>query len=245
MSDIVSALDGPILRITLNCPDRGTKASDEMDAELAGLISGAPASANIVVLRGAGSDFCLGRARMGARATVEPESLQRRDTTDVVFGLYRAIRSSDVPVVCGVQGGAIGFGCALAAICDITLAAADSRFSTPEMDHAVLPTVVMSSFVDRVPRKALNYLIYSSAEIGAERALTFGIVSDVVPEGSLDAAVDDLCAAMLKAPSIALRGAKEYMKTAPDMGIEGAVSYARNLHAVINSSKRMREQREP
>src|SRR6185312_11884102 len=101
---------------------------------------------------------------------------------------------------------------ALAAICDITLVTADARFSTPEMEHAVLPTVVMSTFVDRLSRKGLNYLIYSSAEIGAERALSHGLASEIVPANALDAAMDQLCASMLKAPSIAIRGAKEYMR---------------------------------
>lgn len=243
MTDIVSQLEGAVLRVTLNRPDRGNAASDENVAELARLIAGAADDADIVVLRGAGDDFCLGRSKMGARAATEPEALQRRDTSEVVFGLYRAVRASPIPVLCGVQGKAVGFGCALAAICDITLASADARFSTPEMEHAVLPTVVMSTFVDRLSRKALNYLIYSNAEISAERALSFGLVSDVVPPGQLDDTMDRLVESMLKAPSIAIRGAKEYMRTAPDMAIEGAIDYARNLHATINSSRRMREKR--
>ena len=217
--------------------------ADDMVAELTRLIVCAPEGTDLIVLRGAGADFCLGRSRMGSRLPVEPEALERRDTTDTVFGLYRAIRNAKMPVVCAVQGLAIGFGCALAAVCDITLATADARFSTPEMDHAVLPTVVMSTFVDRVPRKALSYLIYSCAEIDARQAQTFGIVSEVVPAGTLDAALDQLCAAILKAPSIAIRGAKEYIRTAPDMPIDGAVEFARNLHATINSSRRMRDQR--
>jgi hypothetical protein len=56
-------------------------------------------------------------------------------------------------------------------------------------------------------------------------------------------AMDRLCADILKAPSIAIRGAKEYMRTAPDMPIDGAVDFARNLHATINSSRRMRDSR--
>ena len=68
-----------------------------------------------------------------------------------------------------------------------------------------MPTMVMSSFVDRVPRKAMAYLVYSMAEVSAERALSYGIVSDVVPAAKLDAHVEKLIAAMLKAPSISLQ----------------------------------------
>ena len=113
-------------------------------------------------------------------------------------------------------------------------------FQVPEMAHNILPTMVMSSFVDRVPRKAMSYLVYSQAEIGPERALSFGIVSDVIAAAKLDEAVETLCAAILMAPRPAICGVKEYIKTAPDMAVFGAVEFARNLHATINSSGDMR-----
>ena len=116
-------------------------------------------------------------------------------------------------------------------------------FSVPEMAHQIMPTMVMSSFVDRVPRKAMAYLVYSMFEVSAERALSYGIVSDVVPAAQLDATVDKLTAAMLKAPSISIRSAKEYVRTAPDMPVAGAVEYARNLHATINSAAEIRKPR--
>jgi enoyl-CoA hydratase len=243
MPDILTKQDGPILRITLNEPERGNAVTDAMVAELTRLILGASETSDLVVLRGAGKDFCVGRAGMGARPASEPEALERRRFSDVVFDCYGAMRNAPVPVVAVVQGRALGFGCAIAAACDVTLASDKATFQVPEMLHNILPTMVMSSFVDRVPRKALSYLVYSTAEIGAERALSFGIVSDVVPAANLDTAVDNLTVAMLKAPSIAIRGVKEYVRTAPDMSVHGAVEFARNLHATINSSSEMHKPR--
>jgi len=106
-----------------------------------------------------------------------------------------------------------------------------------------MPTMVMSSFVDRVPRKAMAYMVYSMFEMSPERALSYGIVSDVVPAGKLDAHVEQLVEAMLKAPSISLRSAKEYIRSAPDMPTTGAIEYARNLHATINSAAEIRKPR--
>jgi hypothetical protein len=62
----------------------------------------------------------------------------------------------------------------------------------------------------------------------------------VFPLAELDAAVETLCATMLKAPPPARLGVKEYTRTALDMGIAGAIDYARNLHATINSAAAMR-----
>ncbi len=74
MPDILTKQDGPILRITLNQPERGNAVSDAMVAELTGIIEGAEKTSSLVVLRGAGKDFCVGRAVMGAA----PEERSRR-----------------------------------------------------------------------------------------------------------------------------------------------------------------------
>jgi enoyl-CoA hydratase len=240
MADILTKQDGPILRLTLNQPDRGNAVSDQMVTELTGLIQAAEKTSSVIVLRGAGADFCVGRATMGQRPPTEPDAYERRSFSDVVFDCYGAMRNARIPIVAVVQGRALGFGCAIAAACDITLAGDKAVFQVPEMAHNILPTMVMSSFVDRVPRKAMSYLVYSTAEISPERALSFGIVSDVVPAAKLDEAVDALCAAILKAPRPAILGVKEYVKTAPDMAVFGAVEFARNLHATVNSSGEMR-----
>jgi enoyl-CoA hydratase len=241
MPDILSKRDGAILEITLNRPEHGNGATDDMAVELTRLINEARDSAQCIVLRGAGSDFCIGRAMMGQPAPQGPvEAFERKRAFDVIFNAYGAIRNSPVPVIAVVQGRALGFGCAIAAVCDITLASDKAQFQVPEMAHNILPTMVMSSFIDRVPRKAFTYLVYSTAVIGAERALSFGIVSDVVPAAQLDDAVTRLTAAILKAPPPAIRGVKEYAKTAFSMSTEGAIDYARNIHAVINSSSEMR-----
>jgi enoyl-CoA hydratase len=241
--EILVKQDGPILRITINAPDRGNAVTDDMVRELTRLIAEAPQKSDIIVLRGAGKDFCVGRAGVGARPAVEPTAYARRNFSDVVFDAYGVMRNCPIPIICVVQGGAHGFGCAIAAACDITIASDKASFSVPEMAHQIMPTMVMSSFVDRVPRKAMAYLVYSMFEVSPERALSYGIVSDVVPAAGLDATVDRLTTAMLKAPSISLRSAKEYIRTAPDMPVAGAVEYARNRHATINSAAEIRKPR--
>ena len=93
----------------------------------------------------------------------------------------------------------------------------------------------------------INYLASSipfradaTAELSAERAEQFGLVSEVVPAKSLDSAVEKLCAQILKAPHAAVLAIKEYARVAPSMDIRGAIDYARSLHAVVNSSSEMR-----
>jgi enoyl-CoA hydratase len=237
---ILTARKGPVLEITLNRPEIGNAASDAMAIELAKLLLSAGESAEIVVLRGAGEDFCVGRETMGKRPPgAPPEALELRRRNDVVFNCYGAFRRCEVPVIGVVKGRAFGFGCAIAAVCDITLAADTARFQVPEMNHHIMPTMVMSALVDRVPRKALTYLVWSTAIVTPARAREAGIVSEVFPAAELDGAVEALCAQIMKAPRPARVGCKDYARTALDMDVTGAVDFARSIHAVINSSSEM------
>ena len=241
MSDeILTKRNGTILEIILNRPGDGNAATDAMAAELTGIIARESANAHFIILRGAGNDFCVGRATMGKPPAAPQEALDRKLAYDVIFDCYDAFRRSPVPIVGVVQGRALGFGCALAALCDITVASDAAVFQVPEMAHNILPTMVMSSLIDRVPRKALASLVYSTAAISAQRALSMGLISEVVPAGELEPKVQALCDALLKEPRAAVVGAKEYARSAFTMDIHGAVDFARNLHATINSSSQMR-----
>jgi len=240
LSDIVTNRKGPVLEITLNRPDAGNAATNEMATELTKLLLSASESAEIVVLRGAGNDFCIGRAGMGQRPPgAQPDALELRRRNDVVFNCYGAFRRCEIPVIGVIKGQALGFGCAIAAVCDITLAAETAKFQVPEMQHNIMPTMVMSALVDRVPRKAMTYFVWSTAMFSAARAREAGIVSDIFPEAELEGALDSLIAQIMRAPRPARVGCKDYARTALDMDTSGAVDYARSIHAVINTSEAM------
>jgi enoyl-CoA hydratase len=224
-----------------NRPHDGNAASDDMAEALTRLLLGAPSEAEIIVLRGAGDDFCVGRSPAGRRPeSNSADALERRFGSDVIFDCYNAFRRVPVPVIGVVRGRALGFGCALASVCDITLAADNAQFQVPEMLHNIMPTMVMSAMVDRLPRKAITYLVYSTATIGAARAREMGLVSEVVPGAELDAALEQLVATMMKAPAAARLAVKEYARSALHMDMQGAIDFARNLHAAVNSSAAMR-----
>jgi enoyl-CoA hydratase len=240
-NEILTQQDGPVLRITINRPEQGNGMTDAMVVEFTGIIREAPKTSQAIVLRGAGKEFCIGRAGMGGPPPAAPvEAYTRRNESDIVFDAYGIMRSVPIPVIAVVQGKALGFGCAIAAACDVTLASDAATFQVPEMGHNILPGMVMSSFIDRVTRKGLSYLVWSQNVVSAERALSYGIVSDVFPAASLDQAADAFVAGVLKAPPIAARGVKEFTRVAYDMPVAGAVDYARNLHALLNSAGEMR-----
>src|SRR5688572_2103070 len=242
MSDeIVVKQDGPILRLTINRPDHGNAATDPMALELTDRLLKAGETSRLVVLTGAGKDFSVGRAGMGVKPAVDPEAIERRRQSEVIFNTYAAFRAATVPVIAVVRGLAAGFGCAIAGVADMTIAAESAQFQIPEMAHRIMPTMVISALMDRVRRKDLTYLVYSTATIGAARAREVGIASEVVPDDKLDGFVDDLCKTILAMPDLATKGAKEFFRHGLTMDTPGGIDYARNIHAVLNSSKEMRQ----
>ena len=82
-----------------------------------------------------------------------PEAFELRRRNDVVFNCYGAFRRCEIPVIGVVRGRAFGFGCAIAAVCDITLAADTAKFQVPEMAHNIMPTMVMSDLMRERPAK--------------------------------------------------------------------------------------------
>lgn len=236
---ILKEKDGDVTTLILNRPQVGNRQTDATWGELTGMLDTAAKESRLIVFKGAGDDFCLGREAMGQPAPVM-EAYAMRERAETIFNLYGAFRNAKVPIVGVVQGRAVGLGCALAALCDITIASEKARFQLPEMAHNIMPTIAMSALVDRVPRKAATYLVYSTQEIDAHKALTFGIVSDVVPARELDAAVTALVERMKKTPVAALVAAKEYARSAFNMNTPAANDFARNLHATVNTFSGMR-----
>src|ERR1700693_3982602 len=97
--NILSEQDGGILRVTINRPDAGNAMTDAMALELTGIIAAAPQTSRMVLLRGAGKDFCIGR-QAPPPPTTPPEAMERRRFSDIVFDTYGTIRNSPIPVVC-------------------------------------------------------------------------------------------------------------------------------------------------
>ena len=237
---ILMAKDGDITTITLNRPEAGNKQTDQTWAQLTGMLSDAAKDSRAIVFKGAGDHFCLGRESMGQAAPVQ-EAYAVRQRADTIFNLYGAFRNSKVPIVGVVQGRAVGLGCALAALCDITIASSDARFQFPETAHRIMPTIAFSALVDRMPRKAATYMIYSAQDIDAQKALSFGIVSNVVPPHELDIAVTTLIDHFKSMPLAAVLAVKEYAGSAFEMGTQAATDFARNLHATVNSYSGMKK----
>lgn len=227
--------DGPILRITFDRPeDNGI--SDAMAAAFTDAVSKAHETSDAVLVRSSGPDFCTARVRGPGLPPPSSEAYARRPEYDAIFNSYKAIRNAQVPVIAVIEGRAMGYGAALAGLCDVSFASDSATFNIPEIAHNVMPTMVMSALYDRVRRNALLWMAYSTDFIDAQRALSYGLVSHVVPGEQLNEEVERFCKLLGSRPRPAILGLKEYLHAAPQMDELGAIDYARALHSMVNTS---------
>lgn len=227
---------GDILDIVLNRPDKGNSLSLEMGDVIIKALANLDDSVKLLRLTSNGADFCTGRDSPIPTLGPKPSAETIRSVVAAPpLALYDALKNTPVPVVGIVRGKAIGAGCGLACVCDITLCAEDAVFSISEMERDIPPTLVMAALIGRVPVKTLAYMVYSRASLSASEALQFGLVKRVVPADQLDAEAEKLVSTMASNTAVTLRAVKQYLHLAPEMSSQAASGFAAHLAATALS----------
>lgn len=119
-------------------------------------------------------------------------------------------------VVAAIRGRAIGFGCGLAVLADVTIAEDSAQFGFDEILHGFAPRIVVTYLQTYVAPKLALDLITSGRLIPAAEALRAGLVTEVVPYGALDRATRDRVDALLARDGAALREARAQLRLARD-----------------------------
>ena len=231
--------DGAITRLTLCRGDDGnTLAPPDMRALGAAIsAAGSAADCKLVVVSGEGADFCLGRRIVAGVTRPAPARVFRERVADAILGVYEDLRRCPVPVLTAVQGQAKGFGCAFAAQSDITIADPDARFSLPEMDTNLPPTLAISACLPKMPAKAILHMVLTRQTVSAETAFAHGLISEIAPSNALATAVEAYAGKLIDRDRDALIAIKEYMRLAPNMDLAGQARYGANLIATEMTSQ--------
>ncbi len=207
--DIDLVVHERVARITLNRPDKRNALTPSMVASLHDALIEADArnDVNVIILQGAGRDFCAGYDLAGtyagrkqevadaAAGTVEYrassgtfdndcwslEQMQRH--TMALFDLHK-------PVIARVQGNCLAGGTDLALLCDMVVAADDAKIGFPATRANGSPPNHM--WVYHVGPQWAKRLLMTGDTLCGRDAARIGLVLDSVPAADLDHAVDEL-----------------------------------------------------
>ena len=238
MAEHIQSIHGDaVATIVLSRPEAGNRLTNAMAAALAQALRDAHAS-RVIVLRGAGDDFCVGRdmAPPAPGADVSPLDVMRDDAQPMIE-LFDAFARCRAPILAEVQGRAWGIGTVFAGIADLTLASSDASFRLGELERGIPPGIALSALIDRVPPKWLAHLVYSADAADAQSALGAGLVGRIVERGALHTARDELVQRLLGFPQDALEAVRRYLSTAPHHDPALALQYGASLLSNVLASR--------
>jgi methylglutaconyl-CoA hydratase len=209
--------EGAVEYLTLNRPDVRNAFNEQMIAELADWTSVVSESARrhevrVVVLAGAGLVFCAGGDAKYMSSTIgysEAENL--RDAT-AMAAMFAALDQLPAPLICRVQGAALGGGAGLAAVSDIVVAENSATFGFPEVKLGIVPGIISPFVLAKIGRAAARELFLTGARFSASRAKEIGLVHAVVPADTLDAKVDEQVREILTGAPEAVAAAKRLIR---------------------------------
>jgi methylglutaconyl-CoA hydratase len=184
-------VDGTIARITLNRPAKKNALNDVLVGGLKNALGQANAdeTVRVVVITGAGQDFCSGADLAALKKISEASVTENLDDARSLMELFLLIRQLSVPVVAAVRGRALAGGCGLATACDIVVASNTARFGYPEVKIGFVPAIVTAILRRNVSEKRAFELITRGAEISAVEAKDLGLINQVFNDDTFEADV--------------------------------------------------------
>lgn len=183
-----------VATITINRPSRKNAVSHAMWRDLAAEVAalGSDPVVRIIVLRGAGHDFCAG-ADIAEFNTVRRDAATARDYEAANSAAFAAFRNAPIPVIAAIRGICFGGGFGLAAACDLRIATPDALFSVPAAKLGLAyPHDAMADIVHAAGPQMAKYLAFSAARIDARAALAAGFLLEVVEPDDFETRISAL-----------------------------------------------------
>lgn len=230
-------LRGPAAWITLASPNTRNALSTELVASLAAHLHQAmdDPAVRVVVLTGEGPAFCAGadlksRGAMGAGASGNP-----------FVDILKTIRHGPKPVIVAANGHAFGGGVGLVAAADIAIAADSAVFSFSEVRIGAIPAMISVVVLPKLGEHQTMRLFLTGERFDAEHALVYGLLHRVVNPDDLTAVVQQEIDAIAKGGPIAVREAKQLVRTVARLPEDEAFAFAEKKIAAIFASEEAAE----
>jgi len=235
---------GPLATVVLDRPDRLNAQTPHTWTALREAGRSLPGDVRVVVVRGEGRAFSAGLDKAafapggipGAPGLAELAALPAEQADAAIHRLQEGfswLRRPDLVSVAAVQGHAIGAGFQLALACDLRVLADDAQLSMREIGLGLVPDLGGTApLVETVGYSRALELCVTGRRVGAEEALRLGLATVVVPRAELEAATQDLVAALLAAPRDAVVETKALL--------QGAVGRSRDAQEAAERAAQLR-----
>lgn len=195
---------GAVLYLALNRPERLNAVTPEMSRELLDCLNelANDEASRVVVLTGEGRAFCAG-GDLSLEDSFTGDGF--RQELELYAKTVQAILSCPKPIVCEMNGDAVGWGATIALFCDIVIAARHARIGDPHVGVGLSTgdgaSVIWPQLMG-YPRA--RQFLYTGELMSAEAAATFGLISEAVERDGLRARVDAIADSICAKPALAV-----------------------------------------
>ena len=222
-------IDGPVARVTLNRPDAANTLNMAMGRDLLAVALACENDARVraVVLTGAGKNFCFGGDLRGMMAEGGNVAAYLNELTTNLHAAIASFTRMNAPVIAAVNGTAAGAGVGLVAMADLAVAAQSAKFALAYTGVGLTPDGSTSFLLPRViGRKRAMELFLTNRPLGAEEALAWGLVNQVVADEALVETASQLASRLAAGPTAAFGAVKRLMASSQagletQMALEG------------------------
>ncbi|MFN2511224.1 MAG: enoyl-CoA hydratase/isomerase family protein [Pyrinomonadaceae bacterium] len=238
-SPVLFTIDGSVARLTLNRPTKRNALNERMVTGLKdGLLRARSEEAvRVVVITGAGQDFCSGADLDALRKISEASVSENVKDARSLMELFELIRQVPVPVVAGVRGRALAGGCGLASACDLVLASSSARFGYPEVKIGFVPAMVLAILKRNVSEKRAFELLTRGAEITSEEAKQIGLVNQVFSDETFDDEVNSYVSVFEKLSKSAVELTKTLLYQTDGMAFAEALETGVDLNVIARMTE--------
>jgi methylglutaconyl-CoA hydratase len=240
---VVAVLDGGVLTLTLNRPDKRNAMDSDVVAMLTSQLERAELDADVrvVALRGAGKDFCAGADLAELLDSADRSPDENAVGAQRLGDVFIAMRRLPKPVVAVVRGRALAGGCGLATACDLVLAHEAASFGYPEVKRGFVPAMVIAMLTRAVGEKVAFDLVGTGHILSAAEALVVGLVSRVLPADDFDASVNEILTDLARTSASAIALIKQQLYEVEGRSFEDAIALGARVNAVARATPDFKE----
>ncbi len=231
MSDVIVNQDGPVLRISLNRPERRNALSHDAINQMLDVLEPAAGDddCRVVLIDGKGTGFCAGDDLKGMGSATHPRWRGRKPNEAVLpqQALIRTLRTLPKPVVVSIHGYALGMGLDMALACDIRISTETAELGDPRAQRALYAATGITYQLPRVIGygRALGMMLMAD-RISGKDAERIGLVYKAVPEDALGETVGSITAYLSTAATKSLAVIKKQMVDQQDMEYAQAAGHS-------------------
>ncbi len=227
-----------VLTLTLNRPEKRNALDSLMIDALHEQLERAEvdAAVRVVVIRGAGKDFCAGADLAELLESADKSADENAANAQRLGDVFIAMRRLPKSVVAVVRGRALAGGCGLATACDVVLAHAAASFGYPEVKRGFVPAMVIAMLRRAVGEKVAYDLVGTGHILSAPEALQVGLVSRVIAADEFAASIDATVAEMAAASPSAVALIKRQLYEVEGRSFEAAIALGAKVNAVARAT---------